>query len=387
MIGPTYAESFNRRKLRAMADYFDIICATSQLCERSFYGLPIREFEDVNVQEPFEVRRLAEFPKGKEFTKFFYLGLDEVFREKQFDFILVDSEAWGLVKWQAWMLAKLWQRRALFGEFNWENVKRNGIKGQILSVVYRLSAFADDFTIAGNQACRALLLAHGVDPARNLVAAQLGVDVELFHPVDEREKCACRKSLGLPASDFLIGFCGRLVPEKGLVELRDALRRVREVRSDVHLALLGHGSLAQEAGFAREPWITILGSRPHHEISVFMQSLDLFVLPSKPVRESNHVWEEQFGHVLIEAMACGVPAIGSDSGAIPEVVGEELGIFRHGSADSVYDRLIGLLQAPELLAAITTRQQKRVAQLYSHQAVARIYANFLGSIRKMEGGH
>ena len=178
-----------------------------------------------------------------------------------------------------------------------------------------------------------------------------------------------------------------MVPEKGLVELRDALRRVREVRSDVHLALLGHGSLAQEAGFAREPWITILGSRPHHEIPVFMQSLDLFVLPSKPVRESNHVWEEQFGHVLIEAMACGVPAIGSDSGAIPEVVGEQLGIFRHGSADSVYDRLIGLLQAPELLAAVTTRQQKRVAQLYSHQAVARIYANFLGSIRKMEGGH
>ena len=76
-----------------MADYFDIICATSQLCERSFCGLPIREFADVNVQEPFEVRRLAEFPKGKEFTKFFSLRLDEVFREKQFDFILVDSEA------------------------------------------------------------------------------------------------------------------------------------------------------------------------------------------------------------------------------------------------------------------------------------------------------
>ena len=365
-----------------MADYFDITCVTSQLTDRSLYGLPIRDFEEVNVQEPFTLRRLDEFPKGKEFTKFFYIGLDEVFREKQFDFILVDIEPWGAAKWQAWLLAKLWQRKALFGEFSWENLKRNGIKGQILSVIYRLSALADDFTIAGNQACRALLLAHGVDPARNLVAAQLGVDVDLFQPLDEREKGACRNSLGLPATGFLIGFCGRLVPEKGLIELRDALQRVRAVHSDVHLVLLGHGPLAQEPGFAREPWITILNSRPHFEIPVFMQSLDLFILPSKPSRESGHLWEEQFGHVLIEAMACGVPAIGSDSGAIPEVVGEALGIFRHGSADSIYDKVIALLRAPEALVAMGARQKERVMQCYSHQAVARVYAKFLGSIRK-----
>jgi glycosyltransferase involved in cell wall biosynthesis len=286
------------------------------------------------------------------------------------------------VKWQAWLLAKLWQRKALFGEFNWENVKRTGLKGQILSAVYRLSALADDFTIAGNQACRALHLAHGVDPAHNLVAAQLGVDVELFRPVNQREKYAFRESLGLPARGFLVGFCGRLVPEKGLIELRDALQRLRSERSDVHLALLGHGPLAQNPGFSREPWITILNSRPHYEIPMFMQSLDLFILPSKPIQDADYVWEEQFGHVLIEAMACGVPAIGSDSGAIPEVIGERTEIFRHGSADSIYDKLIVLLQAPKALTAISARQRERVMQFYSHQAVARIYATFLSSIRK-----
>jgi glycosyltransferase involved in cell wall biosynthesis len=218
--------------------------------------------------------------KGVNLRSFFYRGLDTVFREKQFDFILVDSEAWGLVKWQAWLLSKLWQRKALFGEFNWENVRRNGLKGRILSIVYRLSALADDFMIAGNQACRALHLAHGVDPARSLAAAQLGVDVELFRPVQQREKYAIRESLGLPVRGFLVGFCGRLVPEKGLIELRDAMQRLRAERSDVHLALLGHGPLAQNPGFSREAWITTLNSRPHWEIPMFMQSLDLFVLPA-----------------------------------------------------------------------------------------------------------
>ncbi len=386
VIGPTYGVSFNRRKLRALSDYFDITCATSQLTERSFYGLPIQEFEEVDVEEPFSVRRLAEYPRGKEFTKFIYKGLSDVFREKQYDFILVDSEAWGLVKWQAWLFSKCWQRKALFGEFNWENVKRTGLKGWIISLLYRFSMLADNFTISGNQACRSLLLAHGAQPARNLVAAQLGVDLELFHPVTESQKSVARKDLGLPATGFLIGFCGRLVPEKGLIELREVVRRLRKERPEVHLALLGHGPLAQELEFSQEPWITILSSRPHYEIPLFMQSLDLFVLPSKPVRESDRLWEEQFGHVLIEAMACGVPAVGSDSGAIPEVVGEKLGIFRHGSIDSMYENLNALLQTPEELRGIAARQYLRVKEIYSHQAVASIYATFLGSIRKLDHG-
>jgi L-malate glycosyltransferase len=380
VIGPTYSISFNRRKLRALAEYFDITCATSQLSGRSFYGLPIENFEEVNRQEPFQLRRLDEFPKGKQFTKFFYTGLDRVFREKQFDFILVDSEPWGLVKWQSWFLAKLYQRKAIFGEFSWENVKRKGLKGQILSVVYRLSALTDDFTIAGNQACRSLFLAHGADPGRNMVAAQLGVDVELFHPIDAAKKCVFRNTLGLPANSFVIGFCGRLVPEKGVIELRDALWLLRAQRSDIHLAILGHGPLARNPGFPREPWVTVISSRPHFEIPMFMQSLDLFILPSKPLCGPDRLWEEQFGHVLIEAMACGVPAIGSDSGAIPEVVGETLGIFRHGSADAIYEKIVTLLEAPEALAAMGARQRERMMQLYSHEAVARIYATFLQSI-------
>ncbi len=51
---------------------------------------------------------------------------------------------------------------------------------------------------------------------------------------------------------------------------------------------------------------------------MFMNAIDVFVLPSRTTPR----WKEQFGRVIIEAQACGTPVIGSDSGAIPEVVGK-----------------------------------------------------------------
>jgi glycosyltransferase involved in cell wall biosynthesis len=115
-----------------------------------------------------------------------------------------------------------------------------------------------------------------MSPQRNLVAAQLGVDTRLFCPVSREKKVELRRSLGLPDDTFTIGYCGRLTEEKGLAELKEAVRRLYDENKRAIVAFLGDGPLSAELvepGFA-----SVLSSRPHSAIAEFMQALDLFVL-------------------------------------------------------------------------------------------------------------
>lgn len=380
MIGPTYTTSFNRRKLAALNAYFSVTCATSELGEKRLFGRPIQDFEEDNALEPFTLRRLREWPPNQKFTRFFYLDLKGLLLEKRFNFVLVDSEPWALMKWHAWLLTRLYQPGAIFGEFSWENVERPGLKGLLLSGIYRTSVRVDDFTISGNQACQSIFLKYGARPERNLVAAQLGVEVSLFHPTTVARKNAIRAEMNLPRDAFMVGFCGRLVPEKGVNELYQAVAQVRRNNPNVHLALLGDGPLVESLRERSDYWLHIFPSRTHFEIPPFMQLLDLFVLPSKPLRQKSYLWEEQFGHVLIEAMACGVPAIGSNSGAIPEVLSDAKAVFAHSDVDALGERLLFYLSSASEREDLAQRQVQRVQQFYSHEAVARIYSEFLFAV-------
>jgi glycosyltransferase involved in cell wall biosynthesis len=378
VVGPTYNIAINRQKLVALSDYFSVTCAASELGNREIYGMPDSGFEQ-QIAEPIDLQRFSEWPNGQSYTRIFYLGLSRLFRSRRFDIVLVESEPWAFLKWQTWWLTRRFQRRAAFGEFSWENVERTGFKGFIVRLLYRASVRVDDFTISGNLACRQIFLKYGQKPERNLLAAQLGVDPIIFRPVDQSAKRAIRLRFGIPPEVFLIGYCGRLIPEKGVTELFAAAHIIRERlnRSDIHLALLGDGPLAKEFQYLAGKWIHLLASRPHFEIPPFMQALDLFVLPSKPLRESGRVWEEQFGHVLIEAMACGVPAIGSDSGAIPEVIGQPDAVFHHSSKGALANILGEFIQDSGKRERLASGQFQRVQECFSQRAVAGIYTRFL----------
>jgi glycosyltransferase involved in cell wall biosynthesis len=287
--------------------------------------------------------RLTEWPASQKHT-FSYRGLGGVLGEKPFDIILVDAEPWALYKWQAWWLARRYQPRTLFGEFTW-NVERPGLRGWILSQFYRASARVDDFTISGNQASRMILLKYGASGKRNLVAAQIGVDTDDFIPVLAETKSHFRELFHLSPYAFFIGFCGRFMVEKGILDLIAAVREIRldQAYENVHLALLGEGPRKSTITEECPPWLHVVEGQPSSVIPKFMKSVDLFVLPSKPSRQGRRVWEEQFGHVLIEAMACGVPMLGSDSGAIPEVVGARRN-FPHSDVNALVQLLLKAIE-------------------------------------------
>lgn len=105
--------------------------------------------------------------------------------------------------------------------------------------------------------------------------------------------------------------------------------------------------------------------------------MSVLVLPSWNTRS----WKEQFGHVLIEAMACGVPVVGTDSGAIPEVIGDAGVVVKQRNADELASALSRLKNEPNLSSTLRRMGQERIRRSYTDAAVASKLASFLRELQ------
>ncbi len=142
-----------------------------------------------------------------------------------------------------------------------------------------------------------------------------GIDARLFAP---RDKAEGRRELGLQVERKIVLFVGRLEPQKGLHDLLEAWSRVRAVRKDAMLALVGDGALRAEVEdrIAADPDALVApGARPLAEVARWMAACDVFTLPS---------WSEGTPNVILEALASGRPAVGTRVGGIPDVLGNSL---------------------------------------------------------------
>ncbi len=378
VISASYLPAENIKKLAALGGHFDLTCVTAD--EAKSLGTTIR-LDRAAAPENVRLIGLKSIGEPASTTRYFFRGLRGVIRSHPADIILVEAEPWAWVRWQAWWWKRIYQPRALFGEFTWENVERPGWRGAILRVVYRAAAMTSDFVIAGNRAAATLFERAGMDSSRQLIAPQLGVDEAHFTPPAGCTRDDLRAEDGLSANAFLVGFCGRFVEEKGVLDLVAAIDsvRVRQPLLAIELALIGAGPLQPELErlAAGRPWLRLLRRRAHTEIASFMQMLDLFVLPSRPRIAGDAIWEEQFGHVLIEAMACGVACLGSDSGEIPHVIGVPSAVFRAGDRGALAEKMEHLAGDRAAHRKLAETQRTRTLDRYTNRALAATWATFL----------
>ncbi len=357
----------------------------SHTCQSRMEGQPkaerLGQMPDVDLRvlvpnrwKEYSKWRLADLPEHASFTGevgkviwpwsgpaqwylHWYPGLPKLLREFQPDIIDIWEEPWGLVSAQTcWLRNRLVPHAKIITETEQNINKRLPFPfEQIRSYTLKQA----DFAIGRNaEAIEVLQAKNYQGPAQVVPNA---VDIDLFRPLDRAE---CRRKLGL--SGFVAGYIGRLVEEKGLLDLLACLPQCPD---NVHLLFVGSGALQEEletrvAEMGMTHRVRFLANRPMQELPQIMNALDVLVLPSRTTAS----WKEQFGRVIIEANACQIPVIGTNSGAIPEVVGKA-GLIVPEQDPAALARAIAQMQT-EQLHKMGQIGREQVERSYSWEQVA-----------------
>lgn len=177
-----------------------------------------------------------------------------------------------------------------------------------------------------------------------------------------------RRTTGL----FRVCFAGRLIPSKGIDILLRSVARMTSNGVLIECTIVGQGlemnnlkALARKLMIADR--VVFRGSVPMKEVNVILRHNDVLVLPSR----RTNTWEEQFGRVLVEAMAQGTVAVGSRTGSIPEVIGSEDLIFEEDDDAALATILLRLANDSNLLASHQRALWERARSCYQYEVVAR----------------
>ncbi len=309
----------------------------------------------------------------------FYPQLGRRLRSFEPDVVHIDEEPYNVATAHALWLARRAGARALW--FSWQNLNRTYPLPFRLIERYTLQNV--HYAIAGSEGAAEVWRQKGYEGPLAIIP-QFGVDPDLFKPSPSSLLAGIRRS---PGRGFTIGYVGRLVPEKGVDLLLDA---VADLEGVWRLHVLGDGEekaalKAQSRNLGLSTNVAFEGWLPSVRMPAFYDQLDVLVLPSRS--QSN--WVEQFGRVLIEAMACGVPVIGSNCGEIPHVIGDAGLVFPEGDVEALRACLERLLHEPETAVDLVKRGRDRVLSHFTQESIAErtvaVYREMLADQGSAEG--
>jgi glycosyltransferase involved in cell wall biosynthesis len=285
----------------------------------------------------------------------FYPGLGALIARERPDVLHMDEESFNFATFQGFRAGIAAGARCCF--YNYANIDR--FYPPPFSLFERYTFHHATHAIVCNAEAAAIVKGHGYRGPLS-VLPQVGVDPELFPPTPARP----------PDRPFTVGYVGRLLEAKGLLDLLDAVAGL----ADAQLLLVGNGELrpqieARAAQLGIAGWVTIQSAVATTDVPKMMHQMDVLVLPSRTTR----TWKEQFGRVLIEAMSCAIPVVGSSSGEIPNVVGDGGLIFPEGDVDALRALLLRLRDDEALRNRLARKGRHRVLERYTQAAVARGY--------------
>lgn len=370
VISHTYLRRFNQRKWEAFADLSPRHAALLIVPNgwRDPHFGPVNPEPSRHPRVHVRVTR-ALFRGHGTLTLHVDPRLAWVARRFRPDIVLVEQEPRSLLALQGRWLAQVLPGRPPFTFFTWGGGP-NRHRSLPLRILERGTLRAARAAFAGNQAACDQLRASGFGHPIHRIP-QVGVDLP-DRPEPTRRQV--RRELGV--SGVVVGFAGRLIAEKGVLDLAEALSGLGCL--DWTFLAIGRGPLreALKLRFGADGLavrLQIVEDADHHRVCALLAALDAFVLPSYTTADC----AEQFGHVLIEAMAAGCPVVGTDSGEIPRVIGNAGIVVPERDIGHLRAALRLLIEDPGLRARLTASGRARVQHHFTHGVVARRLAGCL----------
>jgi glycosyltransferase involved in cell wall biosynthesis len=205
-----------------------------------------------------------------------------------------------------------------------------------------------------------------------------GVDVDVFRPDPEARRAVFQALEWSPDGAPVVGFLGRFVAQKGVELLQQALDRLDP--ASWRALWVGGGPMEESL----RTWAARHGDRVrvvtgvrHDGVPAYLNALDVLAAPSQTTPQ----WREQFGRMLVEAMACGVPVVASDSGEIPHVVADAGRIVPEADETAWVVELRDLLASPDRRRELRERGLVRAREVYAWPIIARKYLEFFQRVR------
>ena len=255
----------------------------------------------------------------------------------------------------------------------WENIPFNHEDNKVISRIKEIVRNSADHFITVTERAKEVLMLEGV-PERIIDVIPMGVDLSKFRP-NSRHLMKDREELMISSEDIVILFIGRMEWEKGVYNLVHAAGRILGDSSlknlPIKFLLTGNGvelNMLRERAMRLEisDRIIFLDSYPYDKMHRLYNLADIFILPSIP----NIAWQEQFGMVLVESMACGKPVISTLSGSIPEVVGDAGILIQPNDHLSLYRAIKKLILDKDLRDSLGKEALKRAVNNFDSKHTA-----------------
>jgi glycosyltransferase involved in cell wall biosynthesis len=284
-----------------------------------------------------------------------YFGLERVIDELRPDLLHIDEEPYNYAGFQAQRIATARRIPTIFVAL--QSIYRRYPPPYSLFERYNYRRTAHIISV--NSDVETVIRRKGYT-GRSSVFYVYGVDPEIVYPSPREPRMG---------DQFVVGYVGRLLFDKGLGVLIEA---IASLPPSYRLRLIGGGPdrealerLAASKDVAQR--VEFAGAVSSQEIPQAFAAMDVMALPSLTRKN----WKEQFGRVLIEAMACETPVIGSDSGEIPNVIGDAGLVTPEGDAKALAAAIARLGSDPALRADLASRGRQRVLDNFTQEQVAR----------------